>query len=213
MRAVSFGSIENNSDIGGIAFGGFDNMVHYEHFRSGAGFRAFPCKKVVNSVSMSADGNRIAVGTKAGGLRVVDCLTGSEIGSWEAPKGGWTYVALSKDGQLLISGNYEGRVTVRHIDRDEVIHEHHFAKPTPAPNFVWAVAISDDMSRVAAGSWTGEVRIWDTHDWKLICEPIMRPDRANSVALTSDGARLLVGCRDGSAVLYELPPGAAPSAR
>lgn len=204
LCAVSFGGADQN-DGSCVAFGGFNNTVRCESFRSGVGFRAYPGKAVVNSVSLSYDGNRIAIGTKDGGLRVMDCKKGSDIRNWEAKGGGWTYVALSRNGKIVVSGNYEGLCSVRAVDTDELLHEHHFAKPTPAPNFVWAVAISEDMSVVAAGSWTGEVRVWRFGSFDLVCAPIIRPDRANSVALSSDGLRLLVGCRDGSAVLYALP--------
>ena len=101
LCAVSFGGADQN-DHSCVAFGGFNNTVHCESFRSGVGFRAYPGKEVVNSVSLSYNGLRIAIGTFHGGLRVMDCSTGSDIRSWEAKGGGRTYVALSRDGKVVV---------------------------------------------------------------------------------------------------------------
>jgi hypothetical protein len=114
-------------------------------------------------------------------------------------------VALSPDGELCVSGDYDGIVIVRSVDTGDTVFEFRFQSARDSnPPFIWSVQMSRDGSRLAAGCWNNEVRVWETDTWTLACPIIYRQDRVFSIALAQNGSLVGVGDRTGRAALYRL---------
>ena len=114
-------------------------------------------------------------------------------------------VALSPDGELCVSGDYDGIVVVRSVHTGDTVFEFRFQSVRDEnPPFIWSVQISRDGSRMAAGCWNNEVRVWETDAWTLACPVIYRQDRVFSIALAQNGSLVGVGDRTGRAALYRL---------
>jgi WD40 repeat protein len=212
LMDVVFGGMDAN-DSSCIAFGGHAKQFELVNYSEGQRMHAFPASADVQSVSLSADGTRMAIGkTDQNGpasCKIVQTATAKVYRKWTAADMKTIYsVDLSRSGRMVAYAGYGSVVWVRSVDADELLLEHRFTQleGSEGPTFIWSVAFSGDESRFAASCWSGEVIIWSTKTWEPICTSIKRPGvRVFSIALARDGSEILVGSRDGNAILYGLP--------
>jgi len=148
----------------------------------------FHHESMVSSVSLCADGSRIASISMNGEIRLFDVesqklLQEQDGGPWL----GWVQrglVALSPDGHLLAALE-QGTLTVRNADSGELVRKYeHVAAP---------ICFSPD-SRSLAGMTEAGLRIWNTGDWtsRLVGEPLaIKLYQSRSLAFTSDSSRLI----------------------
>jgi WD40 repeat protein len=67
-------------------------------------------------------------------------------------------LGFSLDGKMLFSAGKEGRIRRIDADSDVILAE------WPAhSDWIYAMAISPDGSKLASGDWSGAVRLWDVH--------------------------------------------------
>lgn len=66
---------------------------------------------------------------------------------------------------------------------------------------------NDSGSRLATGTLTGVVRIWDAHSARAITEPLRHRGRINSVRFSPDGRLLVTASADGSALVWDAATG------
>ncbi|MGF1566496.1 MAG: NACHT and WD repeat domain-containing protein [Nodosilinea sp.] len=173
---------------------------------------------VVNSVALSADGSTIVSGGYDGTVRLWD-HQGQAIGVpfqghegvvsslgtvqlWDRPgqaigapfqsyEGVVNSVALSADGNTIVSGGYDG--TVRLWDRQ--------GQPIAAPfqghqGVVNSVALSTDGSTIVSGGYDGTVRLWDGQGQPIGELFHSYEDGVSSVAFSPDGETLVSGGGD-----------------
>jgi len=151
----------------------------------------FRHESMVSSVSLSADGTRLASSSINGEIRLFDVesqkplpVPGHDGERWL----GWIQrglVALSPDGQLLAALE-RGTLTVRNAGNGALVGQ--FAQ-LAAP-----ICFSPD-SRSLAGMTEAGVRIWNTGDWtsRLVGEPLaIGLHQSRSLVFTSDGSRLII---------------------
>jgi WD40 repeat protein len=143
----------------------------------------------ITSVAFSLDGTRVASadfdGSKNGTLMLWDAATGDFLRSFAGDYGRVASTMFSPDGRLLLSVGEEG--TLRWWDtatgqlvrawRDEVR----------------SVAFSPDGSKLLSGHGGGTLKLWDTTAGRLLRTFEGHSRAVGTVAVSSDGTRLLSG--------------------
>jgi WD40 repeat protein/tRNA A-37 threonylcarbamoyl transferase component Bud32 len=146
------------------------------------------------SVAISVDGSRIVSGSRDGTVKVWDARSGKDLLTLKRNKGWVNSVAFSSDGTRIVSGSRFG--TIKMWDA-------HTGKELLAlKGMVSSVAFSAGTSRIVSGS--GDVvKVWDTHTGKELLILKGHTSAVLSVAVSSDGRRIVSGSQDGTVKLWD----------
>jgi WD40 repeat protein len=118
-------------------------------------------KAGVTSVAFRDDSNFLASASEDGTVKLWDMQSGKEAKTWPAHAGGVLSVAFTHDGRLVTAGR-DKMVKIWTADGTQV-------RQFDAFNDIALHATFDaDGKRVIAGDWTGELRVWDAGDGKLL---------------------------------------------
>jgi WD40 repeat protein len=114
-------------------------------------------KGAVTGVSFRSDSNVLASGSEDGTIKFWGMEDGRQLRSIAAHGAGVTWVQYTHDGRLVSCGR----------DRLAKVWDAE-GKPIrtfePMAELVTRAALSHDGGRVAAGDWSGQVRLWNTAD-------------------------------------------------
>jgi len=156
---------------------------------------------VVNSITWSSDGSRLASGGEDHTIRIWDPETGHQIGEPLIGHFAWVNsVTWSPDDTRLASGGDDG--TVRIWDTTTGVQ---IGKSLMSPGVVKSVAWSPDGTRLASGGMGGIIRIWCMA--QIAATLIGHTDWVNSVAWSPDGTRLASGGDDGTIRIWNTTTG------
>lgn len=116
-----------------------------------------------------------------------------------------TSIALSADGNCLVSGSWDGAVCVWDSTADikfsRAVRVHNGA-------LVTSVAISADGTLGVSGSWDETVCVWNATSGEIIHPALQGHENAiNSVALSEDGSTIASGSEDGDIRLWDATSG------
>jgi WD40 repeat protein len=156
----------------------------------------------VNSVAISPDGARLALGGVDGTVRLCDATTGAELAVLRGHEGGVGAVAFSPAGTRLASGSGSADPTVRLWDTttdavtELAVLEGHDAG-------ICCVAFRSDSARLASGSHDKTVRLWDVITCKQLAVLEGHSDSVYSLAFSPTGASLASGSRDATVLLWD----------
>ncbi len=151
----------------------------------------FHHESMVSSVSLSADGTRLASSSINGDIRLFDVESQKPLPVPEHDGERWLgwiqrgLVALSPDGHLLAALG-QGTLTVRNANNGELVSKY---GQVAAP-----ICFSPDSGSLAGMTEAG-VRIWNTGDWtsRVVGEPLaIGLHQSRSLVFTSDGSRLII---------------------
>ncbi len=124
-------------------------------------------------------------------------LPWSYFASLALPWEGWESTALSfsPDGKLLALGGHDSIVRLWHINTD--VHAINQANPditldTKSNDNFTVVAISQDDSWLAAGTYTGVVYIWDLRGPTLLYTMKDQVDPIRKIEFSKDGSNLVI---------------------
>lgn len=158
-----------------------------------AGFTAF---------AFTADGRRLLVGERNGGLRLIDLASGEAAGpAFIGHSLGVTSALFSPDGSHVASADGNG---LRLWDA-------HTGRPIGQPraehaSAVTRLAYSADGSRLVSASRDGTLRLWDGRSGQPIGPAIAGHQQdAHDVAYSRDGLRIASAGADGSLRLWPAP--------
>ncbi len=159
----------------------------------------FPHESWVNSISLSADGTRLASISVSGKIRLFDVDSRTQLREYKqermilAPQDG--LVALSPNGSLLAAVQHwnDGTLKVWNADNGALIFEQ---KNVKAP-----VGFSPDSQSLAATTKAG-LRIWNTADWtsRSMGESLVT-GFSPSLTFTPDSSRVLFSPRHNASKL------------
>lgn len=111
----------------------------------------------VTDLSWRDDSNVLAVASEDSTLRLFEMENGAQIKNWGAHGGGVAAVKFAHDGRLVSIGR----------DRTPKLWDGNGGQQRafePFPDLGLRVAVTHDGSRVIAGDWTGQVRVWTISD-------------------------------------------------
>jgi WD40 repeat protein len=122
----------------------------------------------VQAVVLFPDRRRIVTGSFDKTLRLWDLKDGIMLKKMEGHHSWVQVVALSRDGQLIASGDVAGELIAWHGDTGEAL--------TPAINahssWIRSLDFTADGTVLVTGSQDGTVKLWSTKTWRQQGEPI-----------------------------------------
>ncbi|KAH7247440.1 uncharacterized protein BKA55DRAFT_66651 [Fusarium redolens] len=139
----------------------------------------------VNSVVFSADGQRLASGSKDKTIRIWDASSGACLQTLKGHDGWVNSVVFSADGQRLASGSEDKTIRVWDASSGaclQTLKGH--------DDFVNSVVFSADGQRLASGSEDKTIRVWDASSGACLQTLKGHDDFVNSVVFSADGQRL-----------------------
>ncbi|KAF5370390.1 hypothetical protein D9758_006973 [Tetrapyrgos nigripes] len=113
-------------------------------------------------------------------------------------------VAISQDGKLIASGDWNGIITIWNVLRGKEVRRinGHSSKR------VNSVAFSPDGTKIVSGSVDQTVKIWDPATGAQIGEPLQGYSRSVcSVAFSLDGTKIVSGSDDGTGRIWNAATG------
>lgn len=113
----------------------------------------------------------------------------------------WT-VAISADGQTLVSGGADSNVKVWDLPSGKLRHTLSGHDDT-----VWSVAISADGKTLASGSSDKTIKVWSVPSGKLLRTLSGHNDTVWSVAISANGKILASGGEDKIVKVWSVPTG------
>jgi WD40 repeat protein len=121
----------------------------------------------ITDVSWRADSNVLASASEDGTIRLWEMENGNAIKNW-AHGGPVSAVKFAHDGRLVSCGR----------DRVTKLWDQNGAQQRAFeafPDVALRAAVSHDGSRVIAGDWTGQIRVWTTADGKVAGNLLANP--------------------------------------
>jgi WD40 repeat protein len=113
----------------------------------------------VTDLTWRADSNLLATASEDGTVKLWDVRNGNRIRSINAHGEGVTSVEFTRDGRIVTAGR-DRRVKVFDAEGKEL------KSFGPTDDLTLEVTFADDLARVAAGDFSGQVNIWTVDDGK-----------------------------------------------
>ena len=135
----------------------------------------------VCSVSWRPDSNLLASSSLDGTVKLWELNEGKAVKSWNAHGGGVMSVTYLPDGRLATTG----RDSSAKLWSGEGALQKQFP---PFPEMGLKVAVSHDGKRIVAGDWSGEVRVWEAADGKLVATLSPNPPTLDAAVQASQAA-------------------------
>ncbi len=120
-------------------------------------------KAAITAVAFRGDSNILASASEDGFIKLWDMNSGKEAKTWQAHGGGVLSMAFARDGKLVSCGR-DHLVRVWKADGSQLQQFEAFN------DIALHCTFDDEGTRVIAGDWTGEIRVWNVADAKRIGE-------------------------------------------
>ncbi len=157
---------------------------------------------IVFSVAFSPDGRTLAVGTvdPAKEARLWNLATGRPQGIAMPHKDWVVEVAFSPDGRVLLTRSHDATARLWDATSGQPLTDYLRHEGLPA------AAFSPDGRKVAtAGNLEDQARIWDAQTGQTLPgATLSQGSQVTALAFSPDGRVLGVGCKDGSARLWDV---------
>ena len=161
----------------------------------------------VRSVAFSPDGTTVAVassgtlalGFRAGRVRLWDARTGVERAALAPPVGGELAVAFRPDGRLLASAGQDGKIKLWDVAtgrQTRTLGGH--------ASWVNALAFSPDGRTLASGSADRTIKLWDVETGQARRTLRGHQNWVTSLAFSPDGRSLVSGSWDTTVTVWDL---------
>jgi WD40 repeat protein/predicted Ser/Thr protein kinase len=163
---------------------GQDQDVSFWDAVTGKGLPGSRRTGYVHAVGWAPDGKSIALATDEV-LEVRDAATGKTM--WQLAQGGHLFTSLPREAPLLTVDHPDGTVAVWDVDTGQLLRTLP-GHGTP----ILALALSLDGTRLAVGSKSGDVTVWDPHHpGRRLLVTIPDTKEVNYLVWSPDGKVLL----------------------
>lgn len=192
-QSVAFAT--TNPLLASASTGEIVKILSGDHYNQVKELRVPSVKKT--SISLSSDGNLLAIGFSDSVARLWDTKKGNLI-SEIVHNSPITSVALSSDGGLLVTGSEDRTARVWSVETGSLITS--FAEH---PGSISSVDITTDGSLVAVGSGSSG-RVWSVQTGKLVHKFVRHRGSVYVVRFNADGSLLVTGSRDRLARVWDV---------
>jgi len=182
--------------------GGADNSVRLWDMAQGKQIRQYSGHtNQVNTVVFTPDEKYIVSGSDDCTVRVFEVESGNQVACFRGHTNLVTSIAVSEDGKRAISTGYDRTLKVLSLpDAKEVMTLLEHKQPVRCVSFL-------SNNRAVSGSDDGVLKFWDLGAQKEIRSVDAHGDSILSMAVSSDGLRVLTGSRDLSAKVWDAEKG------
>ncbi|KIK33225.1 hypothetical protein CY34DRAFT_813784 [Suillus luteus UH-Slu-Lm8-n1] len=146
---------------------------------------------VVQAVAVFPDRRRMVTGSWDKTLRLWDLETGAVLKKMEGHRNGVLTLAVSRDGQMIASGDGNGEVIAWHGETGESLTQCIKAHS----DCITSVDFSPDCTVLATVSYDGKMKFWCTKAWQMQGDPIDCDD-VNCVRYSPFGELLAIATTD-----------------
>lgn len=164
-----------------------------------AGFTA----EITSSV-FSSDGQKLAVGSKDGIIRVWDIIANACTQTIEGHADSYPVLAFSPDDRRIASSLRDECGGLRIWDIDTGICTHTFNNSRTFEG----IAFSPNNKSLACGCSDGTIQVWDMATSACVQFLQGHTERVTSLAFSSDGGRIVSGSADGTVRIWQVQPDA-----
>ncbi|MGD1804337.1 DnaJ domain-containing protein [Dapis sp. BLCC M126] len=165
----------------------------------------------INAVAISADGQTFATASNDYSVSLWNIKTGKRLYTFFGYSQEVQTVALNPKTSILVSGDFEGKITTYDIDTKKHCQTFFSSNsPTSHGDSVFAVAISKDGKNVVSGSADKTIRLWELETGKLKRTFDGHTDKVWAVAWSHDGKTFASGSADKSIRLWKINSYQAP---
>jgi WD40 repeat protein len=119
--------------------------------------------------------------------------------SWVAHRNNISSLAISSDGQFLVSGSYDKKIKIWLLETGQEVRVLEGHTQT-----VRAIFISYDGKYIFSGSDDKSIRIWDLKTGKTVSILKAHSDSVSSIAATANGRKLVSASNDGILKIWDL---------
>lgn len=124
----------------------------------------------ITGISWRIDSNVVASSSEDVTVRLWEMENGREIKRWNAHGGGTRSLEYTRDGRIVTCGR----------DKTTKIWDQNGAQQRAFPAFgdiALSCSFCDESSRVIAGDWTGEIRVWNAADGVQLANLTANPEK------------------------------------
>ncbi|XZE55083.1 protein kinase domain-containing protein [Planctomycetaceae bacterium SH139] len=145
----------------------------------------------LTSVSFSPDGSTVVLGGVDQIVRLWNTRS-KQLKVLTGHNGVITSVAFSPNGSSIASASNDSTVRLWNANTGRLKFE------LEGLDIQTSVSFSPDGAKIVSGDWNGKIQFWDTNSGDRIGNPIQASgSKIWSIAFTSDGEKMALGCSDG----------------
>jgi WD40 repeat protein len=156
-----------------------------------------------STVTMSADGRRVATTSYRGTISAWDADSGQPVGKpVDGPTVGVSAVAFSADGRFIAVGSEDNFLKVWNVDTGQPVTAAPIvtgikSKPT-------SLAFDQGAGRIVAGFDDGQMQVWDVNGAPLGRPIVAHKATVTSVAFNAEATRAATGSADGTVNVWNV---------
>jgi len=201
--AVATGAVVAALPDGRMAIGGSRGFAVWDPTSGSPPLAPVRVPEGVFSMAVSANGDRMLVGTTKGALSIWNVQTGERVSALHGHRLAIASVSITADGRIGLSGGYDKAARLWNLETGEVIEMLH----TLNEGIVYAVALSVDGKLAVTGAGDGAIRVWDLPAGTLRATLVGHTHRVYAVTLSADGRFVLSGSHDRTVKVWDLATG------
>ncbi|MHC5020689.1 MAG: WD40 repeat domain-containing protein [Planctomycetota bacterium] len=175
---------------------GRDAMQAEDGGHAGAGSPVF-------AVAIAPDAMTVATGHREGQVKLWSSRDESLVGPERRHAGGVLVARFTPDGKWLVTGSADHTVGLWEVAATESGKAGR--RLSGHTDWVQALDVSADGSKLVTGDWKGGVRFWSLPDGKLLGAGTGHTGRITAVHISADGTRAVTASGDGTARIWKLP--------
>ncbi len=156
-------------------------------------------------LAYSRDGQRIAVGSRNGEVKISEASTGRLLRTVNERAGRTSAVAFSRDDRFLAAAGADGFIKLWDTTRWAA-----HAKIAAHTGAALGLGYSRDGLRLASGGADQTIKVWDSTSHQEVLSIRGHTDDVNAVAFSPDGKRLASASGDHTVKIWNVTPGPDP---